>query len=240
MFFQKIRGIGGRKKSSLVAEQIIEAISRGVFKEGDRLPSERKIAEEMGTSRPPVREALSALQIAGVVESLTGDGTYVKGKVKNQLLRSKAIAVLEENESPFEALRARKAIESAIVQLVISEVQDADLKIIHEIVEEMRNAIEKHDLDGYFESNKKFHLAIAGATHNSLFVKILEYLLNIADQPLWMEAVQRYFSDYHHIRAYFYEHQKILRAIEIKDLDSAQALIRDHFDRTVKEVKDYL
>jgi DNA-binding FadR family transcriptional regulator len=240
MFFRKIRDFGGRKKSSLAAEQILEAISRGVFKEGDRLPAERKIAEEMGTSRPPVREALSALQIVGVVESLAGDGTYVKGKVKNQLLRSKAIAVLEENESPFEALRARKAIESAIVELVISEVQQADLEIMHEIVAEMRSAIEAHDLDGYFESNKKFHLAIAGATHNSLFVKILEYLLGIADQPLWMEAVQRYFSDYHHIKAYFYEHQKILKAIETKDLHSAKALIRDHFDRTVKEVKDYL
>jgi len=240
MFFQRIKNFGGRKKSTLVAEQILEAIAKGVFKEGDRLPAEWKIAEEMGTSRPPVREALSALQIVGAVESVQGDGTYVKANIRNQLLRSKAIAVLEENESPFEALRARKVIESAIVELVISEVQEGDLQSMREILDEMGHAIEARDLDRYFETNKKFHLALARATHNSLFIKILEYLLSIADQPLWMAAVQRYFSDYNHVKSYFREHKKILGAIQTKDLEEAKALIHAHFDRTVKEVKDYL
>jgi len=240
MFFQKIKNFGGKKKSSLVAEQILEAISRGLFKEDDRLPAERKIAEEMGISRPPVREALSALQIVGVVESLTGDGTYVKGKGKNPFLRSKAIAMLEESESLFEALRARKAIEGAIVEMAIHEAQQQDLKNMREEIADMKASIIAHDLEAYFEANKRFHLATARATHNSLLVKILEYLLGIADQPIWREAVQKYFSNYQHIKVYFHEHQKIVNAIESKDLETARVLIQDHFDRTVKEVKDYL
>ena len=240
MFFQRIKDLGGRKKSSLVAEQILEAISRGLFKEGDRLPAERKMAEEMGISRPPVREALSALQIVGVVESLTGDGTYVKGKAKNPFLRSRAIAILEENESPFEALRARRAIEAAIVEMAIYEAQQQDLENMQEGITNMKESIVAHDLEAYFEANKRFHLAIAKATHNSLLVKILEYLLGIADQPLWNEAVQKHFSNYQHVKLYISEHQKIAKAIDSKDLDTARALIHDHFDRTVREVKAYL
>jgi len=66
------------KKSTLVAEWVLEQIRSQVYPEGAKLPSEREIAQTLGMSRPPVREALSALQIAGIVEIRPGDGTYVK------------------------------------------------------------------------------------------------------------------------------------------------------------------
>ncbi|MDR7465382.1 MAG: GntR family transcriptional regulator, partial [Armatimonadota bacterium] len=70
-----------KKKSTHVAEQILQAIMSGQYRVGDRLPPERVLAEEMGVSRPSVREALSALQIVGVVASRVGDGTYVRSAV---------------------------------------------------------------------------------------------------------------------------------------------------------------
>jgi DNA-binding FadR family transcriptional regulator len=62
----------------LAAEWILEQIRSQVYPEGTKLPSERDIAQTLGMSRPPVREALSALQIARIVEIRPGDGTYVK------------------------------------------------------------------------------------------------------------------------------------------------------------------
>lgn len=238
--FQKIKNFEGRKKSSLVAEKILEQIERGLLKEGERLPSERTIAEEMGVSRPPVREALSALQIMGVVESLTGDGTYVKANAKEIISGSKTVAMLEENESPFEVFRARRAVESAIIEMAVSKAEPGDLENMRRVLEDMEKAIETHDFGAYFEANRRFHLGIARASHNSILVRILEHLFALENQPLWREVVQKHLSTYQNINHVFSQHQRMLEAIESGNREKARSLVHDHFDRTVDEVKRYL
>ena len=74
-----------KKKATYVAEQIIDAIKQGAYQIGDKLPSERDIAKQMKVSRNSVREALSALQILGVIESRPGTGTYIRNSVKNNV-----------------------------------------------------------------------------------------------------------------------------------------------------------
>lgn len=240
MAFKKIKGMGVKKKSIYVAEQILEAISKGRYKVGDRLPPERVIAEEMGVSRPPVREALSALQIVGIVESVTGDGTYVRSSGESALIRSRALSVLERSESPFEAYRARRAFEVSIVEIAVDEATPEDLAAIEEILQRMDEAVETRDFEGYFEANRDFHLAIAQATNNSLIEQVVRYLLDIMDQQLWKEALQKHFSKYEHIKEYKQKHHRIFRAIKEKEKKRAMEEMRNHFDKTVEEVKRYL
>ena len=229
-----------KKKSTYVAEQIIEAVNKGGYKVGDRLPPERKIAEEMGVSRVPVREALSALQIVGIVESVIGEGTYVRRSIESTLIRSKALSLLEENESPFEAYRARKILEVGIIDIVIDEITHEDLTKIDGVLKRMVEAVNKKDFDGYFKANRDFHLEIAKATNNSLIKKIIAYLLDILDQQLWKEVAQKHFSNYEHIKEYLNRHFRILTAIKDKDKKRAVKEMEDHFDETVEEVKRYL
>ena len=77
MRFQKLHQVQYQKRSSIIAEAIVQRIRHGELSAGMKLPSERVIAEQLGVSRPSVREAISALQIVGVLESHPGDGTYV-------------------------------------------------------------------------------------------------------------------------------------------------------------------
>ncbi|EKD34792.1 MAG: hypothetical protein ACD_75C02183G0001, partial [uncultured bacterium] len=77
MTFEKLIQTRYKKKSSFIADQILRMINSGLYKAGSRLPSERTITEQMGVSRPSLREAISALQIVGILESRPGDGTYV-------------------------------------------------------------------------------------------------------------------------------------------------------------------
>jgi DNA-binding FadR family transcriptional regulator len=78
MSFDKLPTYRFQKRSSIIAEQIVNKIRSGEYPQGSRLPPERAIAEQMGVGRPSVREAISALQIAGLLESRPGDGTYVQ------------------------------------------------------------------------------------------------------------------------------------------------------------------
>jgi len=241
MFFKKIRPTETTKKKSIyVVEQIMEAVNRGDYKVNERLPSERKIAEEMGVSRVPVREAISALQVVGIVESVPGAGTYVRKFGKNPLIRSQAISVLEESESPFEAYRARRVFEVGIMGLVINEANSLDLAKIEEVLERMGKAVDAKNFGGYFKSNRDFHLAIAQATHNSLIERVIASLLSVIDQPLWKEAAQKHFSDYEHIKEYLQRHRRIFTAIKNKDREFAEKEMKKHFDETVEEVRRYL
>ena len=83
------------KKSTLVAQWLLDKIHSQVYTEGTKLPSERKIAQILGVSRLPVREALSALQIVGIVETYPGAGTYVRKSTHSSSKRSESAPFLE-------------------------------------------------------------------------------------------------------------------------------------------------
>jgi len=240
MPFERIKISGDKKKSTYVAEQILEAIRTGSYKVGDKLASERTIADEMGVSRVPVREALSALQIVGIVESVTGDGTYVRGSGEIALIGSQALSVLEGSASPFEAYRARRAFEVSTVEIAIDEANPEDLVAIESILERMDDAVAARDFDSYFEANRDFHLAIAQATKNSLIEQVIRYLLNIMNQQLFREALQKHFSEYEHIKEYRQKHHRIFNSIKSRDKKRAVEEMKNHFDSTVEEVKGYL
>jgi len=229
-----------RKKSARVAEYILASIKAGEYGNDDKLPSERKIAEAMGVSRIPVREAISALQLAGVVESVPGDGTYVRRAEHLPSMRSMTLLVLEKGESPFEALRARKPLELGIVDLLVDRPKDDSLSEIRTVLENMAAAVDTADLDAYFRANQEFHLGLAKATGNSILEDFMRYLLSIMDQPLWMEAVQKHFTALNHVKEYAARHKRIFEAIIARDRDTALQEVRDHFDRTAEEVKAYL
>jgi len=234
------RGKMPPKKSARVAEHILASIKAGEYGKDDKLPSERKIAEALNVSRIPVREALSALQLAGVVESVPGDGTYVRRAEHLPSMRSMTLLVLEKGESPFMALRARKPLELGIVDLLVDRSEEIDLDEISSVLESMALAVESADLPAYFRANQAFHLGLAKATGNSILEDFMEYLLGIMDQPLWLEAVQKHFTAISHVKEYAARHKRIFEAILARDRDAALQEVRDHFDRTAEEVKAYL
>jgi len=228
------------KKSTLVAEWVLEQIRSQVYPEGTKLPSEREIAQTLSMSRPPVREALSALQIAGIVEIRPGDGTYVKSATPANEMVSNTISVLEESESPFEVMQARRVLEEGIIRVAAIQATDEDVVRLEQALERMEDAVEHSDLSRYFQSNREFHLAVAAATHNSVLQKLLKSLLLSEEKKLWQESIQRYLSDPDHIKKYTARHERILQAIKKKDVDKAAQEMKEHFSGTVEEVREYL
>jgi DNA-binding FadR family transcriptional regulator len=228
------------KKSTLVAEWVLERIRSQVYTEGAKLPSEREIAQTLGMSRPPVREALSALQIARIVEIRPGDGTYVKSATPANEMVNDTMSVLEESESPFEVMQARRVLEEGIVKVAAAQATDEDVVRLEQVLERMQDAVEHGDLSRYFQANREFHLAVAAATQNAILQRLLKSLLISEEKKLWQESIQRYLTDPDHIKAYVGRHQRLLQAIKARDVDLAVREMREHFSETVEEVRDYL
>jgi DNA-binding FadR family transcriptional regulator len=228
------------KKSALVAEWVLEQIRSQQYLNGAKLPSEREIARQLGVSRPPVREALSALQLAGIVEIITGDGTYVKSAAPASEMVSDTMSVLEESESPFEVMQARRLLEESIIQLAVNQATDQDVLNLEQALERMRDAVSNKDLPRYFQSNREFHLLVAASTHNGVIERLLKYLLLSEEKKLWQESIQRYVSDPDHIKKYADRHERIMLAIKERNVGKAVREMKEHFSGTVEEVREYL
>ncbi len=225
MAFQRI---ATKRKSALVAEQLTEAIRQQVYKAGDRLPPERVIAEQMGVSRPSVREALSALQLAGVLESRAGDGTYV---VKLPDWRDAVVSLLEEEESPVEAIEARRVLERGIVQMAAERVTPQGLDNIGRALEALRRAADERDYEAFNAANLPFHLAIIRATGNELLEQAVRPLLEVMQHQLAKEMRRReYAPDGAFFEAVYGVHAEIYAALKDGDTDRAASEMDRHFD----------
>src|SRR5450830_193167 len=109
-----------------LAEQIADLILQGEFRVGERLPSERSLADRFEISRTSVREAIIALEVQGLVEVRGGSGIYVCDAA------TKPVGFIPDGGAgPFELLRARWVIESEVAALAAQNRSDADIDKIY-------------------------------------------------------------------------------------------------------------
>lgn len=237
MAFEKVAQTRFKKKSSYIADQILQMINTGGYTAGSKLPSERVITEQMGVSRPSLREAISALQIVGILESRPGDGNYVCFPSATEDLKRQALTVLEECDSPYENMQARRAIEIGAVQLAIKVATDSDLLAIQKAWEEKYELGRRGDLEEYLRYGKEYHLAIARATKNRLIETITEKLLDMTIQPLWINMRREYFlKDPSRIQLMLDIHDRILKAIIDRDTERATRELGIHYDIQIEQI----
>jgi GntR family transcriptional regulator, transcriptional repressor for pyruvate dehydrogenase complex len=225
MSFQRI---ATKKKSVYVAEQIANAIRRGTYRSGDRLPPERVIAEQMAVSRPSVREALSALQIAGVLESRPGDGTYV---TTIREAGDAVVSLLEQEESPVAALEARRLVERAIAQAAAVRMTPQSLSDLARALDALGQATRARDFHALSAANGPFHLAIVRVVGNELLEGAVRPLMDVMERRLAHEMRRR---DYTLNKAFYDEiyrvHEDLYLALQSGDPVRAGEAMDRHFD----------
>lgn len=227
----EISGRGGRLYHR-VAEQLAEVISAGEYPEGSRLPAERKLAERFGVSRPTIREAIIALELAGCVEVKGGSGVYVTSA------GSGTFNTTERDLGPFEILEARILFEGEAAGLAAAQITDAELEELREALADMvRENENESDTVTKEAADERFHLTIAKATHNEAIVSVCEHLWQLRNNSSIsariLERVREVGS-----RPRIGEHQAIFDALEKRDSKAAVAAMRDHLTRVITQILD--
>jgi len=215
------------KKSASVAKWLISAVKKGEWKVGDRLPPERAIAEKLNVSRTAVREALSALQMAGLVEPRVGDGNYIIASIETEIDVDEAVFALQESESLGEVWEARKILEVVLAKLAVKKATEEDIRNIEKCLLKINEAADKRDQDEYLTANNDFHLAIAEAGKNSFLKKAFVPLLQITTHQLVKEATGEYIAA--HAVDLVRKHQNIVNALKEHDNDAIVELMQAHF-----------
>ena len=208
-----------------IVEQITNLVEKGKLKPGDRLPPEHVLAEKFGASRPSVREALSALEILGVIESRAGRGNFIKNSLNLPSYRKK-LEELEREESPFELLEARKIIESQIASLAAQRATEEDISAIQDSLNKMKNALP--DIPRVMKFDREFHLGVAKAAHNSVLFSIMNYIADGLKEELFMKLKKKSLSTPGRPQKYVIHHTQILDAIRNKNSEEAYRRIYNH------------
>ncbi|MCX6093997.1 MAG: GntR family transcriptional regulator [Candidatus Bipolaricaulota bacterium] len=226
---------GPERKSTLAAEQILAAVKAGALCAGDRLPSERELSELMGVSRNSIREAISALCVAGIVRTRVGDGTYVASPTKQvpfaaiASLRALGIDVLD-------IWSAKQEIETLLLTEAIERVTDDDVQALESIIENMAEAIPLGAYQGYSLSNISFHMRIADIADQPALKRAENFLLRIT-QRIYKPgdiAVSDFLQD--HLYKSYLTHSEILRVLREHKVADAPEVMKNHFN----EVNRYL
>src|SRR5215212_8730743 len=162
------------------AEQIGDLIRGREIGAGQRLPSERDLARQLGVSRPVVREAMVALEIAGLVEVRTGSGIYAR---KADGAAGRPFVPPDAGPSPFDLVAARKLIEPEIASAAATAASPADLAGIAETLEQMRAALAAgRDIRS---ADRLFHTRVAAATGNTVLVSVVDQLWEGTFAPIF-------------------------------------------------------
>ncbi|MCB6178699.1 GntR family transcriptional regulator [Rhodobacter sp. Har01] len=187
---------------------ILEAIEAGTYKPGDRLV-ESELAERLGVSRTPVREALQRLETQAM---LTRDG------------RSLIVASLDHNQLA-ELYAVRSELEGLAARLAARQATEEEIRVLQSMVAEDR-ALVGGDPRALSRANKRFHKLIHLASHNRFLVQQLD----LVHRSMALMANTSFAAEGRD-EAAIQEHEQIVAAIAAGDGDAAYQALKTHISR---------
>ncbi|MDR1944307.1 MAG: FadR family transcriptional regulator [Synergistaceae bacterium] len=214
----------GTRKFEKVVNSIKSAIAKGELAYGDPLPPERRLIDELGVSRSSLREAFSVLELLGLIESLPGKGRFVRHPQK---FTEGTDSPPLEGSAVLELMEARRILDPAIAGEASRRSSPSDMTKIKRVISSTRASLD--DRAHRARSDFDFHLALAEATHNFIFVNIvrMEFNLILATHELIYGALEDK-------SAFVNEHEKLYEAILDHDVDRASKAAATHIDRIYK------
>jgi GntR family transcriptional regulator, transcriptional repressor for pyruvate dehydrogenase complex len=219
----KIRPIRKVSIAEEIAKQIMDLISSGSLRPGQRLPSERELCEHFGASRPPLREALRGLSIVGVLNARVGEGTSVSVDGGMFMRKVMELRMVTEKHDIENLLEVRLALEVMSAARAARNATEEDLNELRELVAKMKacgtNETQFARLDA------EFHVVIAKASGNTLILDLVSMIRNQLIRAL-TKALRSPNAISHSNK----EHSTLLDAIERHDIDASRAAMLAHLE----------
>jgi DNA-binding FadR family transcriptional regulator len=216
-----------RRRYVQVAEQLLDAIARGDYPAGSRLPGDREIAMMAQVSRPTAREAILALELVGAVEVRHGAGVYV---VDSRLRSAESAAVALG--VPQELIEARVSVEPTVARLCAQRATPDEIAGLRTLVDD-GEAVTR-DGGPYSRLSQlglRFHTQLAQCCRNRLLADIVGHFVQVEDHPLWVLANELALRNPEAQQEQVNEHRAILAAIEAGDADRAATEMSVHLQR---------
>jgi GntR family transcriptional regulator, transcriptional repressor for pyruvate dehydrogenase complex len=212
-----------------VVGQLHQLIDQGKLKAGDRLPSERELAETFRVSRSSVREAIKTLENEGMVVTRPGSGTFLTAANVEAIIPSLASLLSRGKDALIDLFEMRCLVEPSIAALAAERATLADILRLKEICTEQARQI--HRDTSAVDSDAEFHLTIGRATHNSALQRLVASIVEIL-KPIRQKSLQTPGRAHKSLAS----HRAILVAIERHDSELARQAMQQHIQAVEENV----
>ena len=215
-----------------IAAKMLEQVHTGELRSGDRLPSERTLAESYGVSRTVIREALRSLEMMGCVESRVGEGTFIREPSLSDIVDPFSLLIAGGGSLGGELIEVRLILETEIAALAAKRRTDAQIEAMQSTLDAMRTDIERGGRG--ITADADFHRLLAESAHNDAIRVILEMCDGMLSRtrPLTqsIKGVPRMTLE---------DHSQIFEAVKNGDERAARRLMRRHLNRALRNLSRF-
>lgn len=221
------------KKSRLyenAVDQIKSLILTKELNPGDRLPSERELAQQLCIGRPTIREAMRILDLMGLIEIRLGNGTYVKGlnflPYMESIVDTISSRLSLEDDSLLKLWEVRKIFELAIMRLASRNMTPQRLRAIEQCLQRMKESLQ--DREAFLLHGEQFHRNLAETTQNEFLYLLYKSLWDMIHRSEFRILSRGYRHGANSLRSTLKADQKIYRALAKGDAQEAEKAMEAH------------
>lgn len=218
--------VQAERVSQLIEGQLKEAIIKHHYRAGDKLPSERELADMFSASRSSIREAIRSLERSGfvVVKKGVQGGAFViqKGNSKPMVDYLRDVMRLRQ-VSLEEILQARVIIEPEVAAAAAQKATPKDIELLEEITRDQLGGFDSENPVMQFDRNPRFHRIIAEITGNQVYIIIMQILMEIH-----AFRMNQFKLDEKTMHTITHQHDDIIGALKKKDKELAFAEMKKH------------
>lgn len=209
-----------------VINDIKEKILSGELKNGDRLPSEREMAERLDVSRTSIREAIRTLEIMGLIESKRGSGNYITNSFGNSLFEPLSIMFMMQEYSTGDIHELRETLEIECCRMASRLISYEDIKLLKEIIDDMDKT---YDEDKSLLLDIRFHNIIVKSSNNPLIINVLKAISQLMDKFI-KESRKIILCEENNRKILLNSHKEIVLSLEERNESRAIISMKNHFD----------
>jgi GntR family transcriptional regulator, transcriptional repressor for pyruvate dehydrogenase complex len=220
----------------MIVDQIRNLIETGVLAAGDKLPTERVLSDQLGVSRSSMREALTALEVMGIIDSRPGSGNYIARGMSDDFA-DREFADLIAQGGTNEILETRSIFEPGCAAFAAQRHTQQDLEAMARCIATMERQVSTGE--DSWDADWGFHRAVAAACQNPTTIAVYDLLTQRMSGLLWQVMRDRNLgTDEERPMQYLHDHREIYDAISSGDAGAAGGLMRVHVARIAEDLAD--
>jgi DNA-binding FadR family transcriptional regulator len=230
-----LKSLNGPKAADVLAESLREKILSGQFGDGEDLPSERELVEQVSLSRATVREALRILEGEGLIATRIGrnGGSAVVRPSAAAIERSVSIFIRGQRLRFEAVLEARVAIEPSSARFAAQHRTEHDLLRMEACHQDLQSASRKDDLQAYIRANLDWHVAVVRASHNELLIAFISSVSESVHKATDLDGINPVETR----NAVIHAHRRVMDAIRAGDGVAAERRMTRHVSAYIEHVR---